>query len=78
MIRAIIFDLYDTLIYRDEAMTARDRAAIAAVLGVSAADLNRLSRERRDARMLGAIPNIELHYRQPGARPGRGRHRRSG
>ncbi|MHB1131959.1 MAG: HAD family hydrolase [Chloroflexota bacterium] len=64
MIRAIVFDLYDTLIFRDEAMTARDRVAIAAVLGVSAADLNRLSRERRDDRMLGVIPTIELHYQQ--------------
>ena len=62
MIRAVVFDLYDTLIYRDESVTARDRARIAVVLGLSPARLASFSRRHRDERMLGAIPTIENLY----------------
>lgn len=62
MIRAIVFDLYDTLIYRDEAVTLRARARIAEVLGVPPTQLNRISRQRRDERMLGEIATIEDLY----------------
>jgi putative hydrolase of the HAD superfamily len=62
VIRAVIFDLYDTLIWRDEAVTARARAQIAALLGLSFDELNRRSRLHRDERMLGTIATIEALY----------------
>lgn len=61
MIRAIVFDFYDTLVYRDVAETTRTRAAIAALFGVSPADLNAMWRRDRDARMLGEIATLEEH-----------------
>ena len=63
MIRAIVFDFYDTLVYRDVAETSRTREAIAAMFGVTAADLNLLWRRDRDARMLGEIATLEEHLR---------------
>jgi putative hydrolase of the HAD superfamily len=61
MIRAIVFDLYDTLIYRDEAKSAAVRTEIAALMGVSPSDLAVLWRRYRDQRMLGVIPTLEEH-----------------
>ncbi|MHB9091130.1 MAG: HAD family hydrolase, partial [Chloroflexota bacterium] len=61
MIRAIVFDFYYTLVYRDMAQTARTRETIAGLFGVTAADLNSLWRRDRDARMLGEIATLEEH-----------------
>lgn len=63
MVTAIIFDLYDTLIYRDEDVTNSTRNEIAARLGVSPADLSALWRKYRNERMLGVIPTLEEHLR---------------
>lgn len=63
MIRAIIFDFYDTLVYRDFASTERTRTAIAALFGVSVHTLNALWRRDRDARMLGQIATLDDHLR---------------
>lgn len=62
MIRAVVFDLYDTLIWRDEAITARARAQIAEILGVPLSELNRSSCLHRDERMLGKVATIEGLY----------------
>ncbi len=69
--RAIIFDFYDTLVYRDEAQTLAARRAIADLIGVPLADLSDLWRRRRDERMLGVIPTLEEHLRRVGAALGR-------
>jgi putative hydrolase of the HAD superfamily len=61
LIRAIIFDLYDTLIYRDEAVTAATRATIARLFGVPPVEISALWRRYRDERMLGVIPTLEDH-----------------
>jgi putative hydrolase of the HAD superfamily len=61
MIRAIVFDFYDTLVYRDFAATEGTRSRIAALVGVPVDRLNALWRRDRDARMLGAIATLEEH-----------------
>lgn len=61
MIRALIFDFYDTLVYRDVKETNRTRAEIAALFGLDVGRLNALWRRDRDARMLGKIATLEEH-----------------
>lgn len=61
MIRALIFDFYDTLVYRDVKETNRTRGEIAALFGLDLERLNALWRRDRDARMLGQIATLEEH-----------------
>ncbi|MHB1414688.1 MAG: HAD family hydrolase [Chloroflexota bacterium] len=58
MIRAILFDFYDTLVYRDEDVSRQARLDIARLLGVDIDLLNVLWRRHRDERMLGLIPTM--------------------
>ena len=63
MIEAILFDFYDTLVYRDETVTAAVRAAVADLLAVRPDELAATWRRYRDDRMLGIIPTLEDHLR---------------
>lgn len=58
--RAVIFDLFGTLVPRwDSEDTAGLRAGMAAVLGVSQGDFVRAWSETRPGRDTGAYPSVE-------------------
>ncbi len=69
--RAIIFDFYDTLVFRDEATTLAARRAIADLIDVPLAQLSEVWRRHRNERMLGAIATLEEHLRVVSAELGR-------
>lgn len=55
MIRAVLFDLYDTLIYRDMAVTRQSRAALARRAGLAWETLAAVWRRRVDDLMSGRL-----------------------
>lgn len=64
MIRAVLFDFYDTLVYVDEAPYRVAREQMAARLGLSVQELAQRMRSYRDERMLGLIGSTEDQMRR--------------
>lgn len=63
MVRAVLFDLYDTLAYVDAPVVVAGRRRLAELAAVAPEAFEPLWRETRDLRMLGRLATLEEQFR---------------